>query len=82
MKSKESSSKGTVKRKPSEKKASASRRKPVASLVNQPAEAEIRKLANELYLSRIATGDEGSAESDWLIAEAILTSRTEDERAA
>jgi hypothetical protein len=47
--------------------------------IKTPAEEEIRKLANELYLSRIETGEEGSDVSDWLNAEAILATSFDDD---
>lgn len=50
--------------------------------IQTPSEEEIRKLANELYLSRIETGEEGSDVSDWLNAEAILTTSFDDDMVA
>ena len=41
----------------------------------QPTPEEIRKKAGELYLERLASGEDGTAEQDWLRAEELLTGK-------
>ena len=39
---------------------------------SEPGEEEIREKAREIYYERIARGEHGTAESDWLEAEELL----------
>ena len=43
----------------------------------EPSEEEIRNKAKEIYHKRIAKGEYGTAEGDWLKAEELLRSSTE-----
>lgn len=49
------------------------RSKKVTSSKSLPSEEEIRAKAREIYYERIARGEHGTAESDWLEAERLLS---------
>lgn len=46
--------------------------KKVTSIKSGPTEEEIRVKAKEIYYERMARGEEGTAEDDWLEAEEFL----------
>jgi hypothetical protein len=46
--------------------------KKVTTSKSEPSEEEIRKKAMEIYYERIARGEHGNSESDWLEAEKLL----------
>jgi hypothetical protein len=48
------------------------KRKKVSVSKSLPGEEEIREKAKEIYNERIARGEHGSPESDWLEAEKLL----------
>ena len=48
------------------------RGKKVSSGKSEPSEEEIRAKAREIYYERIARGEHGTPESDWLEAERLL----------
>jgi hypothetical protein len=49
-----------------------SKSRKVTSRKSGPSEEEIREKAREIYYERIARGEHGTAESDWLEAEELL----------
>lgn len=50
----------------------ASKRKKVTGSKSVPSDEEIREKAMEIYYERIARGEHGTPESDWLEAEELL----------
>jgi hypothetical protein len=46
--------------------------KKVSSSKSEPSEEEIRNKAREIYYERIARGEHGTPENDWLEAERLL----------
>jgi len=46
---------------------------PAKTRKSKPGDEEIRKKAMEIYYERIARGEHGTAESDWLEAEKLLS---------
>jgi hypothetical protein len=51
--------------------------KKVTTSKSGPREEEIREKAREIYYERIARGEHGTEESDWLEAEELLRGSTE-----
>ena len=51
--------------------------KKVTTTKSGPSEEEIREKAKEIYQERIARGEHGTKEDDWLKAEELLRSSTE-----
>jgi aconitase A len=51
--------------------------KKVTTIKSGPSEEEIREKAKEVYHERIARGEYGTAEDDWLEAEGFLRGSTE-----
>jgi hypothetical protein len=63
----------TVKKTGNSKKPLKSKKTGEATMKKQmPGEEEIREKAEEIYHQRIARGEDGTAEGDWLKAEAYL----------
>jgi hypothetical protein len=46
--------------------------KKAVTIISGPGEEEIREKAKEIYLERLARGENGTAENDWHKAEEIL----------
>ena len=72
METSKAKSKATSKLKKASATEKVSRTRKVTTVKSVPSEEEIRTKAKEVYHDRIARGEHGTAEGDWLRAEQIL----------